>query len=409
MLEHLIAPVSLERFLAEYWTKRFLHIPGASDKLSHWFPWDVLNRALEQHRFTRDRLRLINAGRWVRREQYLHGDLVDPERLRHELENGATLVFNFCEEVHPPVRELCASLERLFRVHVFANLYAGWRKDHGFNVHWDDQDNLILQIAGRKHWKIWEPTRPFPFTSDVVDTSPATRPTGPPAWEGVLEQGGVLNIPRGWWHVAYPMDEPSLHLTVTIQNLTGISFLHWLAEQMKKSDAARMPLPILTSEPERQAWLAEVWRDVRAEWGPDLIDRYLAHVDGRATPQPRVTLPDITASSSSVPLLRGDTAVQLAVARPLVFRTVGASARLIARDMMWETSQECAAAFDRLNDGQPHTVAELAANDSARRMLLTALLMKGVLRRVEPGNEARIQSPRSAPTNSTLAALRTGQ
>jgi ribosomal protein L16 Arg81 hydroxylase len=132
---------------------------------------------------------------------------------------------------------------------MFVNLYDGWRCDNGFNVHWDDQDNLILQVAGRKHWKVWNQTRHYPFKEDVVDTS--VPPTGEPAWDGILEAGGLLSIPRGAWHVAYPLDEPSPHLTVTIKNHTGIDLPRWLAEQLKSSEAARMAIPLMAPPEER--------------------------------------------------------------------------------------------------------------------------------------------------------------
>jgi ribosomal protein L16 Arg81 hydroxylase len=117
------------------------------------------------------------------------------------LTNGATLILNSCEEVSPPLRALCVHLQRLFHVGVIVNLYAGWRHDNGFDVHWDDQDTLILQVSGRKHWKVWEPTRLHPFKEDLVDTSPKTKPETPPIWDAVLDcsvcrgDGGTLRIP----------------------------------------------------------------------------------------------------------------------------------------------------------------------------------------------------------------------
>jgi ribosomal protein L16 Arg81 hydroxylase len=381
MLADLLAPISTEKFFAEFWTKQFTHIPGPPEKLAHLFPWGVLNRVLEQHRFTAHRLDLVKAGQHVDPARYLDRERVDASGLTNELENGATLIFNFCEEAHPPLRELCTSLERLFHVDVYANLYAGWHKDNGFEVHWDDQDNLILQVAGRKYWKVWAPTRLCPFKQDIVDTSPKTKPDGPPSWEGVLEQGGVLNMPRGWWHVAYPMEEPCLHLTVTIKNLHGIGLLNWFAHQMKASQAVRMALPIVASEDERRAWLDSVWKDVQAAWGPDILDRYLAHVDGRAKPRSLLRLPDVASACAAV---GRSTPVQLALPRPLTFQTSGASARFVARDTDWETSSELVPSLDRFNDGLPHTIAELSPDGSAKLApLLTALVMKGVLRRAD--------------------------
>jgi hypothetical protein len=66
-------------------------------------------------------------------------------------------------------------------------------------------------------------------------------------WEGTLEDGDLLYIPRGWWHVALPLAEPTLHLTVGIHNRTGLDLLRWLAERMRASETFRRDLPRMSS------------------------------------------------------------------------------------------------------------------------------------------------------------------
>ena len=141
------------------------------------------------------------------------------------LRDGATLVLDAVDELHAPITQLAESLESVFRVRIQVNAYAGWRTSHGFDLHWDDHDVFILQIAGRKNWKIYGMTRKYPLTRDV---EPATRKPDTPLWEGMLEDGGLLYIPRGWWHVATPLDEPTLHLTVSgLNNPNGADLLSW--------------------------------------------------------------------------------------------------------------------------------------------------------------------------------------
>jgi hypothetical protein len=382
MLAHLVAPMLIEEFLADFWTKKFACIPGPPQKLAHFFPWGVLNRAIEQHRFSAQRLVLVKEALKIDPARYLDGDRIDATGLMEELEKGATLIFNSCEEVYAPLGELCASLERLFHTNVYANLYAGWRRDNSFEVHWDDQDNLILQVAGRKHWKVWDPIRCCPFKRDIVDTSLKTRPEGPPAWDGVVEQGWILNVPRGWWHVAYPMDEPCLHVTVTVESLNGIGLLHWFVNQMKVSQTARMALPIVASQEERHAWRDAVWRDLCACWEPDIMDRYVAQVDRHAKSRPLLRLPDVSSFCSAAP--RRSTPLQLALPRPMAFETSGTSTRFLAGDIKWDIAPDLLPALERFNDGRPHTIAELSPDGNVRlNILLGALVMKGVLRRVD--------------------------
>ena len=56
---------------------------------------------------------------------------------------------------------------------VNVNLYASWRRDNGFGLHWDDHDVFILQIAGAKDWQIYPDTAPHPLRgSKVAETPP---------------------------------------------------------------------------------------------------------------------------------------------------------------------------------------------------------------------------------------------
>jgi ribosomal protein L16 Arg81 hydroxylase len=379
MLNDILAPVTQEDFFRDYWTRKFLHIPGQLDKFSHLFPWEVLNKALEENRFDPERLRLIKSGSKIPPDRYLNGKWVDSGKLVTELTNGATLIFNGCEEVHRPLRDLCVCLESLFHHRVLVNLYAGWRRDHGFNVHWDTQDTMILQVAGRKRWKVWAPTRLYPFRDDVVDTS--SPPTGEPVWDETLQAGGMLSVPRGWWHVAYPLDEPCLHLTVTIQNLNGIDFLRWLAERMKSSDAARMELPVVATPGERAAWLERVRADLLAGWDETLIDRYLADMDARATPRTRISLP-----ADAVPhrhRLRKTTLLELASPRGLLFSIGNGAASCQVDGMTWQMDIDVAEKLRMFNDRKPHSINALAPTRDVRiTALVGVMVMKGILKHV---------------------------
>jgi ribosomal protein L16 Arg81 hydroxylase len=141
--------------------------------------------------------------------------------LTRELREGATLVLDNVDELYRPIRRVAESLERIFRVRIQVNSYSGWRSSHGFDVHWDDHDVFVLQVAGSKHWKIYGATRRYPLARDVelADNAPTEI-----LWEQTLRNGDLLYIPRGWWHVATPLDEPTLHLTVGVGNPTGLIF-----------------------------------------------------------------------------------------------------------------------------------------------------------------------------------------
>ena len=376
MLSQVLSPLTEEEFFRDYWGRKFLYLPGSPEKFSGFFNWDVLNRTLEQHRFTPGRLKLAKGGEELPPARFLNGPFVNASRLVDELSNGASLVLNECEDVHPPLREFCIELERLFHVRVSTNLYAGWRENNGFDVHWDDQDVIILQVAGPKHWKVWNPTRLHPFRKDLVDTSLRTRPAGDPIWEAALQPGEFLYIPRGWWHLVNPVNEPCLHLTVTIANLTGIDFLEWFRERMKASVNARMDLPVVAPREERRRWLEAVKRDLDAIWSENLIEEFMRENDGNAVARPQLSLPSVALSNQA---LMAGKPMQLAVARPLHFLVGDGTARFAANGCEWEVKPYVAEKLERFNDFAPHTLAELAPDFRVVGIVM-ALLNSGILR-----------------------------
>jgi ribosomal protein L16 Arg81 hydroxylase len=228
-LEHILSPISTNEFIERHFGKSFLHVPGSKGKFGDLVPWNKLNQILEEHRLEPPRLRLYQAGKPIVPEKYLTRDgwrsRLQAAELTNLLAQGATLIVDAFDELYRPVRELAVALERVFRIGVQANLYAGWRTDQGFDCHYDDHDTVILQIAGRKHWKVYRPTRLYPLEKER-DVEVAKEPTEDPIWDNVLEDGDMLYIPRGWWHVVYPVDEPTLHLTVGLRNHRGLDLLH---------------------------------------------------------------------------------------------------------------------------------------------------------------------------------------
>ena len=212
-LRALLSPIAAEEFLRQDYGQRFLHVPGRRGKFSALLPWQVLNEILEEHRMEPPRLRLTRAGKPVPGEKWLSWQSnrrksgypiprLNSTALSRELREGATLVLDNVDELHRPVRQMAQALERAFHVRVQVNSYSGFRTSHGFDLHWDDHDVFILQVAGRKQWKVYGMTRRFPLASDVESAEP---PATEALWEGLLEDGDLLYIPRGWWHVATPL------------------------------------------------------------------------------------------------------------------------------------------------------------------------------------------------------------
>lgn len=258
---------------------------------------------------------------------------LDAAGLTHELREGATLVLDAVDELHPPIRLLAESLERVFRVRVQVNAYAGWRTSHGFDLHWDDHDVFVLQIAGRKEWKVYGMTRKYPLARDV---EPTVEPPSEVLWEGLLQAGDLLYIPRGWWHVATPLDEPTLHLTVGVNNLTGADLLSWFADRMRAVEDVRRDLPLFAGVDAQHLFLERLRTAIAEQWNPGLIDEYLSEMDLKSRPRPRLALP-WTATNDVLP--SGSWRVRWNGNRPVKLASMGGEITIVAKGRRWRFAQ----------------------------------------------------------------------
>lgn len=149
---------------------------------------------------------------------------------------GASIILNHTDKVWPPANALCALLGQGFR-YSFANLYFTPNNSQTAPPHSDDRDVFILQLHGKKHWRVWPTTHEKavrrPFSDEqagkpplVLEGDPPIDPSdlGPPCVDETLEPGAVLYIPRGALHVADTTDggltegknDCSLHLTIAV-------------------------------------------------------------------------------------------------------------------------------------------------------------------------------------------------
>ncbi|MFL6209533.1 MAG: cupin domain-containing protein [Pyrinomonadaceae bacterium] len=370
-LAQLVGPHRVEEFIAQTWGRAHQHIAGQPGRFAHLLPWAQLNTILRQHRLDFPRLRLARDGSNLPASVYLRHvrsgrrgstipRLLAPE-LTAQLKQGATLVLDAVDELCAPLEELAVNLERFFHERVQINAYAGWRTSRGFDLHWDDHDVFILQVAGRKNWRVYGMTRPYPLVDDV---EPAQKPTHEPLWAGTLTDGDLLYIPRGWWHVALPLDEPTLHLTVGIHNRTGLDLLRWLAERLRTSETVRQDLPRFADRSDQRAHAVRLRAELLAACDEELLARYFAEQDELAAPRPQLGLP--WSAMPGAPPLADETRVRLLAPRPLDFKTAGGVCEFVCHKKRWRLAEDALLVLRPLAAGRACTVAELCAAARAR-------------------------------------------
>jgi hypothetical protein len=388
-LADVLSPLSLNDFMSQYLGQTYARIVGIPGRFHDLLTWRQLSESLRTLRVDNNRVVLVRQAKGLPRDTYVQTNkaataqyLIGHALTKH-VSSGATLVVNQVDELFPGIRRLAESCEEAFQVYVSANLYAGWRHDNGFDVHWDSHDTLIVQIQGRKDWTVWKPTRLHPLGGEDVDVAP--RPTDPPVWEGKLEAGDVLYMPRGWWHIACPRDEPSLHITLGINHPTGLDLVEWGVKRMRESACARMSVPHWRDEAERIEWLRCLRNALVNVLTDDVLEEFMSAESARAHTRPIVRLPE-DAQATTAPSLTATSLLRLTKGRRLRLRE-GARAGLSAfevRGTRWQCDQRLAPALRLLNHVQPCTLADmqrLTPSDATEllRPLLLGLVLSEVI------------------------------
>lgn len=390
MFDRIIHPLSRERFLTEYWNREFAHLPGPKDRFDEVLSWSELNTILEDGCFDVSRLVLYRDGKAIDTARYIRTDKHSRQQLKasslvSSLGDGATLIFNGIDDHAPGVRKVARVCEEVLRASTTVNLYAGWRTQNGFNLHWDTQDTLILQVSGRKHWKVYQPTRLHPLS----DNERPPKPREAPVWDAILEQGSVLYLPRGWWHVAYPLDESSMHLTVTVIPANGTQLLDWLIDELKRDPAVRANVPITASPAQRRAYADAIRSAILARWDDDAVEDFCMEWEASLPAHSQIQLP--AAPTHQGAAIDGNSRIRLAANRRLRLRPLeGDLARFHANGVAWTCSQAFSTALESLASDASRPVAELCGQlppgveEGPFIVFLTALAMGGAVW-VEPG------------------------
>lgn len=286
-LQQLLAPLTIEEFLAEYWTQKAIHISTDNpQKFQTIFSWKDLNYLLNYHKLREPDLRFSKQGKSL--------ETGDPRDWSDRLRQGATLILNGVHHRVPTVAQLAANLRSDIGYETHVNLYCSPAQQQGFDCHYDTHDVFVLQIDGEKKWFVYRETVLYP-TRDMP-SSKQLQPTEAPYLECILKAGDLLYIPRGQWHyaVACEQQSPSLHLTVGIECQTGLTWLGWLIDELQQHPQWRQSLPVMVNG-NRQAFEQQLTQ-LRQQLietldQPDLVDRYLDALSYRHHPPLPINLP----------------------------------------------------------------------------------------------------------------------
>ncbi|NXU80532.1 RIOX1 oxygenase, partial [Oreotrochilus melanogaster] len=116
----------------------------------------------------------------------------------------------------PTVWHFLSILQEHFGSMVGANTYLTPPGTQGFAPHYDDIEAFVLQLEGKKHWRVYSPRRDAEVLPQFSSPNLTQAELGEPMLETVLEAGDLLYFPRGFIHQGKCLpDAHSLHITVS--------------------------------------------------------------------------------------------------------------------------------------------------------------------------------------------------
>jgi ribosomal protein L16 Arg81 hydroxylase len=234
---HIAFGLNRDGFLDQFFERRPCLLRACFD--SSRFGWRLIDLALDHQDPSRERFKVLLNGRVdpaVYLEEFMDIGVrrrrIRKERLYPLIAKGATLVLNRVELASEEMRDLCFQVGKFIGAQTTGNAYASMGPQTATNVHWDTHDVFILQLFGRKRWKMFEPTVELPVSSQTSNERKNELPENAHS-EVVLEAGDGLYIPRGWWHQVTPLDQsPTIHLTVAIHTPLVLDYLVWACGQI---------------------------------------------------------------------------------------------------------------------------------------------------------------------------------
>jgi ribosomal protein L16 Arg81 hydroxylase len=386
---NLFKKISRRDFIEKYHDKQAYFEAGAISDVCEIFSWSELNDLFNRPKlWNGEMMELAINGKVLPPPQYGRpgmgrlGERVlrpDREKVNHFLRQGATLVLDYLEGIHPDIQRVATCIERLTGTLVSCNAYCSWQSVQGYASHFDTMCVFALQIEGEKTWNIYdgrvnEPmaipgARPADFSREQHD-----RQKGRVAREVVMRPGDVLYLPRGLYHDALATDTASLHLSFGATYLAGFSALSLLMGELQREEFFRQRLPHFDDREALSGYLREVGEKV-AERVADtgfhgrVTDHMLRNLGDKVTGN---RLPD-----------RGEDRFYLVTRREPRLVRRGPSWRLEAGSDTLEVAPDLVDAVRHMIQAESFWISELSGNfdpagDMARE-LLTALEDLGVI------------------------------
>lgn len=246
-LAELVSPLSEDEFLQLLRARKLTLIRAAgAGRYSSLLSWPTLIEMIRRgdHPASVAEFRLLKDSMWVPPDNWLRrnkagdGTEVDMDRILGYLARGFSLVVTKIDAHAPHLKVLSENIRSTVREQIKMGVIVTTGKGGAYKLHYDPEDLIILQVEGRKRWKIFGP----PVINPIVGAPQIPPPEDELLFDDVLEAGDFLFLPAGHWHRCENQSDRSLHLGIFFQPPSGVDVISALTSKLLADDRLREPL-----------------------------------------------------------------------------------------------------------------------------------------------------------------------
>ena len=265
-LAELVAPLSEAEFLRLLRDRKLTFLRGANaDRYTGLLNWDRLRGMLERSEYP-DNLTHLRLSRdsatvpqdlWFSKAAADTNGKVDIAKVDEYLAQGFNLCITHIDEKSPHLTALCDDIRARTFEQIKIGVIVTTGKFGAFKLHYDPEDLIILQVEGRKRWKIYGPAVSNPVIDMALQAPP---PEQAPIFDDVLQAGDFLFVPGGNWHRCENGPGRSVHLGFFFLPPAGWHFIKAVMSELVADEAFRKPLTRLSGRAELAATEADLRR-----------------------------------------------------------------------------------------------------------------------------------------------------
>lgn len=214
----LLSPLNLKEFFSKYWEMgAYLVKRKGSNYYSKLMSFEAIDQMLINNHveFTKN-IDITSYKNGVRETLNPVGRAMPPVVWDHYGQGCSVRLLN-PHTFLPELFKLNTTLQEYFHCLVGANAYLTPPNSQGFAPHYDDIEAFVLQIEGRKRWRLYKPRTQAEQLPRFSSKNFTQQEIGQPIFDEVLEPGDLLYFPRGTIHQATTAPGyHSLHITLSV-------------------------------------------------------------------------------------------------------------------------------------------------------------------------------------------------